>query len=373
MELSILGIGTVSALGCGVAALAAGLRGEARPVETVIPTQTSRGLVNVPVLTASAEGLDRFVPKRALRRIDKFSRMAMLASFLAVEDAGDDLGDRTRVATVFGTGYGPLQTTFDFQDTIIQDGDRCASPTAFAGSVHNAPAAQVAIALQLEGPCQTLTCFDHTVAGALLTAEAWLSEGLADLALVGLGDEFHPVAAYARAEMQPDFSTPLAPLDFARCTVRPGEMFTALLLGRAGERPVQYGVIEKVLSFNAAPATPTSSIESISSLPGAAALILSASGRCSFAAYEGLALPTQRHAVYTPLYGGAPTAQGMDLAAAALMLREGTLWPEPEVPRHAPPRWNPPLTPEALPPGATLACAACAEDGACTFINVRRY
>jgi 3-oxoacyl-[acyl-carrier-protein] synthase II len=326
--------------------------------------ETSRGAVQVPVLTASVAGLDRFVPKRSLRRIDKFSRMALLASFLAVENAGGELGDRTRVAVVFGTGHGPLQTTFEFQETILTGGDKCASPTAFAGSVHNAPASQVAIAMQLEGPCQTITAFDHTAAGALLTAQAWLSEGLADRVLVGLGDEFHAVAAYALASLQPDFERAMSPLDFTRCTWRPGEMFTALLLGRASEHPPKYGVIDAVKTFELEPAHPL--------LGRADAVILSAAGRRGDAVYERLRLPKQRYAVYTPLYGGEPTGLGLDLAAAALMLREGALYPVPESVQDEEDRWKLQRTAEALGGGAVLACATCAEDGACTIVSLKR-
>lgn len=332
--MAILGIGTVSALGCGVASLAEALRRNAQPAIQTHAIQTARGLVNVPVFTATPEGLDRFMPKRSLRRLDKFVRLALLASFLAVEDSGLELPDRARVGVVFGTGYGPLGTTFEFQDTIINDGDKCASPTAFAGSVHNAPASQTAIALGLEGPCQTLTTFGHTAEGVLQTAEAWLREGLADLVLAGLGDEFHPVGAYAATHM-----------DFEQCSWRPGEMFSAFLLGRPGEREEKYGNIAAIHALDGADAGHAAA----DIIARHDAVILSASSRRAGRLDADL-LPSDRTAVdYSSFYGCSPTALGMDLAAAALALQDGA----------------PPLS-----ASAALACAECHEDGSRTIVSL---
>jgi hypothetical protein len=231
--------------------------------------------------------------------------------------------------------------------------------------VHNAPASQVAIALGIEGPCTTVTTFGHTASGALRTAEAWLAEGAADKVLVGLGDEFHPVGAYALANMETDLDCPMTPLDFNLCTWRPGEMFTALLLGRAGEGSARRGVIEEILTLD----REYERAREIVSRHDAA--ILGASGRrCDFA-YESFRLPGQRYAVYTPYYGESPATLGMDLAAALLSLETGTLYPVPES-VYSSHHWNVPREPQPLPPGAALACVDCNDDGGCTIVSVRR-
>lgn len=366
MALSILGMGLVSSLGGGIDPLRSALRGEGRPNVMMKPVETAHGVVEAPLYAAEPEGLDRFVPKRSLRRVDRFVRMALLASFLAFEDAGMTPGDApARVGLAFGTGYGPLATTFEFQDTIIHDGDRCASPTAFAGSVHNAPASQVSIAMKIEGPCQTITAFGHTVAGALRTAEAWLNEGVVDTVLVGLGDEFHPLGAYALANMDATFCQEMTPLDFSLCTYRPGEMFSALLLGRAGEGKAKRGAIEEIQTLD----REYERAREIISRHDAA--ILGATGRRSDFAYESLRLPGQRYAVYTPYYGGAPTSFGMDLAAGIVALEERTLFPAPDS-VHLSHHWNMPREPQALAEGAALACVDCNEDGVCTIVSLKR-
>ena len=112
MSLSILGIGTVSALGSGVQSLREGLQDKIKPniEEKVIPT--SDGEKKLPVYQPIAEGLDQFIPKRALRRVDHFAQIALLSTYLAIEDSGIEFENKSRVGVVFGSGYGPTRTTY---------------------------------------------------------------------------------------------------------------------------------------------------------------------------------------------------------------------------------------------------------------------
>ena len=68
-----------------------------------------------------------------MRRIDHYIRMALLASFLALEDAGLLASKPDRMGIIVATGYGATCNTFDFQHSVITDSDPCGSPT-------NAPA-----------------------------------------------------------------------------------------------------------------------------------------------------------------------------------------------------------------------------------------
>ncbi len=135
MGLSILGIGTVSSLGSGVQTFREGLQGKIKPniKEKIIPTANGEKIL--PIYQPVAEGIDRFIPKRALRRVDQFAQLALLSTHLAIEDAGIEFDDKSRVGVVFGSGYGPTRTTFKFLDNVIDDGDIGASPTHFANSV----------------------------------------------------------------------------------------------------------------------------------------------------------------------------------------------------------------------------------------------
>ena len=102
MRLPVLGIGVVSAAGCGVEALKAVLEGARSPRVESVSVAGEGGPFDLPVYVAAADGLERFMPRRALRRLDKFTRMALLAAFLAVEDSGLNINDRSRLGLVFG-------------------------------------------------------------------------------------------------------------------------------------------------------------------------------------------------------------------------------------------------------------------------------
>ena len=245
MALAISGIGIVSALGCGIQSFKDGLSGKKQPNMDNMEFDTPAGRISLPVYRAKEEGLETFVPKRALRRVDPFARMALLSSFQAVEDAGIEFPDKSRVGVVFGSGHGALQTTFNFLDGIIEDGDKGASPTHFANSVHNALASQVSNFMKLTGPCSTVTCFHQTVSQVLFMAESWLAEGTVDYVLAGFGDEFCDVLGYAAAGFSGNTVQENQPLNFERCSFSPGQGHVTFLLSSA-ETDTKYGKLNLV-------------------------------------------------------------------------------------------------------------------------------
>lgn len=308
--LSILGLGVASALGAGVDSLRKGLAGQAKPRIEIDRVEGARGEVALPVYRASDDGLERFMARRAVRRIDRFSRFALLASYLAVENA--DLGeslDPSRLGIAFGSGYGPLETTFQFQDSTIDDGDKCASPTAFANSVHNAPASHVSIALGAQGPCTTITTFGHTVGEVLCTAATWLERGEADYVLAGAGENYSPVWGYALARDAAEWPGEMRPLDFDACTALPGEGFVVFVIARAREGGGGVRLID-VASGDEAP----------EALAQASRVFVAARGvREEGTAYAALAAasgdaPIEAHAA---LYGSMPTGLAFEVALAA--------------------------------------------------------
>ncbi len=314
MAVSILGIGVVSALGSGVSTLRAALQGTAEPQIQNKTIETPDGPKNLPVYRALAQGLDAFVPKRALRRVDPFARMALLSSHLSIADAGITVDDPSRLGVVFGSGHGSAQTTFRFLDGIIEDGDSGASPTHFANSVHNALASQTSIFLKASGPCSTITSFTHTVSQVLFTAETWLEQGAADYVLAGFGDEYCDVLGYAAAALRSSHSKNPAPFDFNTCSFLPGEGHVTFLLARK-EDEAGYGYMEQ-LGLN------LSVEETNRLLQNRPAVYLSARGQAEEgAAFKKLNLPkhTEAHAGW---FGSMPVNAAFELATAAAGLQQ---------------------------------------------------
>lgn len=321
-RIAIQGVGVVGGFGCGVDDLARALVAGTVPTAEVAPNPGDESF-RLPVYLADPSPLEAFLPKRALRRIDHFSRLALLGAHLALKDAGLLEADRQRLGVVIATGYGATRTTFSFLDTVIDDGDPCASPTHFSNSVHNAAAAHVAIQLKATGPSLTVSQFEMSVPSALLAARQMLEEGRVDRVLFGAVDEYCAVLGYCWERFfGADTSGKMEPLDFARQSAVAGEGAAFFVLGRQGEGEAPYGFIEETGLGNLAGGSPVFS--------GRPAFFLGADGRrrCS-APYADIVPAGATVAAYGPLYGSLPVAPAFDLAIAALAVRDGRLCASP--------------------------------------------
>jgi len=281
---------------------------------------TAAGTLQLPAYRADTERLEQFAPKRSLRRIDHYSKMGLLGAYLALEDGGLLGSDLSRLGVVVASGYGATATTFAFLDSIIGDGDICASPTHFANSVHNAAAANISIMLGAKGPSLTVSQFDMSVPSALVSARQWLAEGRVDTVLFGAIDEVSDLIGYLQHRQRgPRHPGAVAPLAFGEESSIIGEGAAFLLLTRADAGPA-YCTIDTV---------ETGSLYGGElSLPGDALLLLGADGRRELGERYRASVPRDsRVACYTPVYGSMPAAAAFDLAAAALILRGGKAYP----------------------------------------------
>ena len=139
--------------------------------------------------------LSDYFPARSLRQCDRFSRLALLGACLALKDAKTPPANIGNCGVVLATGYGPTSPTLDFLDSILDHGERMASPLAFSLSVHNIPAAIVAKNLQIQGPCATVCQYESAVASGLLLAAQWLRDERVERVLFGAVDEYTDLLA----------------------------------------------------------------------------------------------------------------------------------------------------------------------------------
>ncbi|HEY5672134.1 MAG TPA: beta-ketoacyl synthase N-terminal-like domain-containing protein [Malonomonas sp.] len=314
--MQINGLGLVGGFGCGAEDLRLALQQKHAPISQV----ELRGQL-FPLLRADTAPLESYLPKKALRRIDHFSRLALLGAFQAMADA--DLGefDPNRLGVVIGSGYGALATTFKFLDSLLDDGDSCASPTAFSNSVHNAAAAHISLQLNLTGPSLTLSQFDQSLVSGLIAAQQWLAEKRVDAVLLGVVDEYCSVLGYCwQRYLAAQSAGPMQPLDFLRTSAVAGEGAAFFLLqADTGAKP-RYGKITGVEMGNLSGSRPQIDPDQ--------PLILGCEGHpLSGAIYRQQLAATQPIACYTPLYGASPVTQGFDLAVAALTLQQQQLFP----------------------------------------------
>ena len=180
---TITGIGSVSPYGP-----LAGLIPQ-RPLEpTAITAWTTaglrRGFFVQPFRPASV------VPGLKTRRLDRLSAWALVASSLAIQDAGIDLGqvDRSRVAVVFATAFGCVELTEAFYLSAAANGWNGTDPATFPETLASAPPSHVALFHGLRGPNVTVSNKDFAGESALIQAASLLRHGQADLAIVLAGD-----------------------------------------------------------------------------------------------------------------------------------------------------------------------------------------
>jgi len=133
--------------------------------------------------------LSKKLPARDVRRLKRLPRLALA---LATEAFESSRLSQTPSSIFFGTSWGPLSETYHFLTKLYESNEQFASPTEFVGSVHNAPAGQVAMMLKATGPNITTTGGDYSFEQALLAASLAV-RGNDDIVLVIGADEHHEI------------------------------------------------------------------------------------------------------------------------------------------------------------------------------------
>jgi hypothetical protein len=130
------------------------------------------------------------VPGLKTRRLDRLSVWALVASSLALKDAGIDLNgiDRSRLAVVFATAFGCVELTEAFYLSAAANGWNGTDPITFPETLASAPASHVSMFHGLRGPNITVSNKYFAGESAMMQAASLLRQGLADLAIVLAGD-----------------------------------------------------------------------------------------------------------------------------------------------------------------------------------------
>ena len=129
------------------------------------------------------------LPTREVRRLKRLPRLALALAMAAFENSRLS---QTPSSIFFGTSWGPLSETYNFLTKLYESNEQFTSPAEFVGSVHNAPAGQVAMMLKATGANITTTGGDYSFEQSLLAASLIVRDS-DDIVLVMGADEHHPV------------------------------------------------------------------------------------------------------------------------------------------------------------------------------------
>jgi 3-oxoacyl-[acyl-carrier-protein] synthase II len=182
----VTGFGTVSTLGNGeskgefdvpAAALSAAVRATTEGVHRMV----------------GDFGPEQIIGESALRRMDRFTQMAMVATHRALKQARLEITPERapRIGLIFNTCFGPFHSTRKYIIKVIRDGAKRASAAVFPNTVHNAFTGLITMDLKALGSNSTVSGYNAVCYGLDL-----IRNGYDDAVIVGGCDELiEPIVA----------------------------------------------------------------------------------------------------------------------------------------------------------------------------------
>ena len=128
-----------------------------------------------------------YISKKELKKMDRFTQFAMVASKLAIADSELDLNniDRNRMGTVIGTGIGGVETIEAQHKNLLEKGNRRVSPFFIPMMIGNMAAGQVAIEFGAKGPSTNICTACASGTNSVGDAFKIIQRGDADIMIAG--------------------------------------------------------------------------------------------------------------------------------------------------------------------------------------------
>ncbi len=136
---------------------------------------------NASVIFAQDPDYKQYIPPAAARRMAKGIKMGVVASKIAMDEAGIETVD----AIITGTGMGCMIDSEKFVSAIIDNNEQYLTPTSFIQSTHNTVAGQIALGIACKAYNFTYVHSSISFESALLDAKMQLENDEAQHILVG--------------------------------------------------------------------------------------------------------------------------------------------------------------------------------------------
>jgi len=130
----------------------------------------------------------KYLETREINRNDRFIQYGLIASIMAVEDAGlmtlDDKS-KLRVGVSVGSGIGGLETIYNGSITLNEKGSRKISPFFIPSSLINLTSGQISIKFGFKGPNHSVVTACATGAHSIGDAAEMIKRGAAEIMIAG--------------------------------------------------------------------------------------------------------------------------------------------------------------------------------------------
>jgi 3-oxoacyl-[acyl-carrier-protein] synthase II len=140
-------------------------------------------------IDAEVKGFDpeKYIDKKSVRRMDRFTQFAVAAADMAVRDAGLDNPnvDKDRVGVIVGSGIGGLSTIEEEHTVLVSKGARRVSPFLIPRLITNIAPGEIAIRTGFTGPNYAVSSACATSNHAIGDAFRLLRYGDADVIVAG--------------------------------------------------------------------------------------------------------------------------------------------------------------------------------------------
>ena len=130
---------------------------------------------------------EKFLDKREVRRLDKFSQFAMVSAEEALKDSELDLDtlDKYRFGVLVGSGIGGIGTIEKEHITLMEKGPSRVRPIFIPMIIGNMAAGNIAIKFGAKGVCTTVVTACATGTNAIGEAYKMIEDGRADVMIAG--------------------------------------------------------------------------------------------------------------------------------------------------------------------------------------------
>jgi 3-oxoacyl-[acyl-carrier-protein] synthase II len=182
----VTGIGVVTPIGIGREAFLDGLLAGRNGISriTLFDPSEFRSQMAGEVKDFHAED---WMDSKQAKRMDRFTHFGLVASDLAMKDAGLDEYpfNGLRAGVIIGSGIGGMRTIENGMTSLLEKGPRSVGPLVVSGALINTAACAVSITHGFKGPLSAPSVACSTGANAIGDASRILERGDADIMLAG--------------------------------------------------------------------------------------------------------------------------------------------------------------------------------------------